>query len=31
MQNYAKADDKIALHDAEKAGYTLSHNSYSHM
>ncbi|CAN0328449.1 unnamed protein product [Ectocarpus sp. 13 AM-2016] len=31
VQNYARADDKIALHNHEDAGYTLAHNAYSHM
>lgn len=30
-QNYARADDKIALHNHEDAGYTLAHNAFSHM
>lgn len=30
-QNFARADDKIAIHDAEEAGYTIGHNAFSHM
>ncbi|CAB1119136.1 unnamed protein product [Ectocarpus sp. CCAP 1310/34] len=31
LQNYARADDKIALHNHKDAGYTIAHNAYSHM
>lgn len=30
-QNFARADDKIAMHDAKEAGYTIAHNAFSHM
>ncbi|CAM9527949.1 unnamed protein product [Sphacelaria rigidula] len=31
LKNFARADDKIALHDSEETGYTIGHNAYSHM
>lgn len=31
LQNFARADDRIAQHDHEEAGFTIAHNAYSHM
>ncbi|CAM9646077.1 unnamed protein product, partial [Hapterophycus canaliculatus] len=31
LRNYARADDRIAQHDHEEAGFTIAHNAYSHM